>query len=477
MTQHPGRKKPEGLTGRRHSKAPKRILILVGYSYFFESFFLNLVSALSEDFVFDIWFDENPTMFSQPDYEHAVSLAGSLGIGQVERQPLSMHWDEERFRRPIEWFADVKSNVARLSNVAGSRDYSAVIVMNSALLTILPVVIALKGLSLKVVVVRSTILEAPLLLLLRHLFPDRDLSSREARAVRAKVASGVVFSYFRKVLIQLRDAKNWSKNRARSAPRKSPFFYLTGLIFGLLRASPVSVAFLMRGFGVKRPLSSAVESEYSVANSRLTDLVLIPGNAHLKHLEQLFPGPRYIGYGSFLETEEIRVPTEEQGLNVILPLSSETSVAALALFVEVLGVLASAQEWSVVRYRRHPREVSNQPNSLLSAVEKLFSVATEDVSELSFKDFSSLSGKFLVLGSSSAITSLSFSSPSAQIGILSIDRGDKPGEDGRYLEEFGNSSLLRTPQDAETWASKSFAPASVIRGNSLVDILRREIGN
>lgn len=475
MTRTTGPNPLERLIERKDSKAPERILILVGYSYYFESFFLSLVSGLSEKFDFDVWFDENPAMFSKRDYEQAVSLVGSFGIGQVQLQPLSVFWDEERFERPKEWLADVKSNVARLADVARSRSYSAVIVMNSALLTILPVVTALRDLNLKVVVVRSTILESPLLRLLRDFFPDGALSPLKAHMLRANVAFGTVFSYFRKVLIALRSAAIWSKSRERLAPKKAPLVYLKGFIFGLLRGSPVSIAFLMRVFGVKRPVLSAVESEYSVANSRLTDLVLIPGGAHLKHLEQLFPGPNYRGYTSFFEEEDRRVTNQDRSLNIILPLSSETSAAALSLFSEVVEALSTAQEWSVFRYRRHPRELPNQPNSFLAAAQKHFPIATENVSGLSFQDFSSLGGRFFVIGSSSAITSLSFFSPSSKIGVLSLDGGEQPGEDGRYLEGFGNSRLLRTPEDAESWVSESSPLAAVSRDDSLITILRREL--
>lgn len=475
MTRAPGSNPQERLIERKDSKPPERILILVGYSYFFESFFLSLVSGLSEKFDFDVWFDENPAMFSKRDYEQAVSLVGSFGIGQVRLQPLSVFWDEERFERPKEWLADVKSNLERLADVARSRRYSALIVMNSALLTILPVVIALRDLNLKVVVVRSTILESPLLRLLRDFFPDGALSPLEAYVLRVKASLRAVFSYSLKVFIALRSAAIWSKSRERLAPKKAPLVYLNGFMFGLLRASPVSVAFLMRVFGVKRPVLSAVESEYSVANSRLTDLVLIPGNAHLKHLEQLFPGPKYRGYTSFFEEEDGRVTNQDRGLNIILPLNCETSAGVLSLFSEVVEALSRAQEWSVIRYRRHPRELPNQPNSFLSAAQKHFPIATENVSELSFQDFSFLGGRFLVIGSSSAITSLSFFSPSSEIGVLSLDGGEQPGEDGRYLEGFGNSRLLRTPKDAEAWVSESSPLAAVSRDDSLLAILKREL--
>lgn len=476
MTQDPGLDYEEDLIGRKDSKAPRgRILILVGYSYFFESFFLRLAAELSDGLEFDVWFDDNPTMFSLRDFEQAVSLAGSFGIGRVERHPLSIFWDDTKHVRPIEWLASVRTNLARLSNVARSRDYSAVITMNSAILTILPVVIALRNLNLRVIVVRSTILEAPLLLLLRDFFPDVAFSPQQLAELRAKVSLAVIFSYLRKVLIQLRGAANWTRNRQRRAPTKGLSAYLMGFMFGLVRASPVFVAFAMRGLGVTRPMLSAQESEYSVANSRLTDLVLIPGRAHLNHLEQLFPGPKYCGYSSFFEREDRQVPSEDLGLNLILPLSTETSAAALALFSGVAGALARARDWDVIRYRNHPREFPNQPNPFLSEAEKLFQVPSEDVSGLSFTDFSNLSGRFFVIGASSAITSLSFVSPSARIGILSIDGGAHPGEDGRYLEGFGNSRLLRTAEDATLWASKSFSMATVSRDRSLVGILRREL--
>lgn len=449
MINDSGIEERNAVSGAESSFGQKRVLLLVGYSYFFENFFSKVISSFRGEWTFDVWFDSHSPMFSQGDYESARSLQSSGPFGQIRCFPLSLRSPQLSLETLREWLTRSRSEVERLKNLAASEGYSAVITMNSSLLSVLPLVSALKGLGLKMVVLRASIPEAPLLRLLRPFFELSPPTSPQIPWGRPWAVSRFVAAFSMKALIEairFFSRKNEKKNHANLRLRFIP------AVLSLLMQTPIAaVGFLFTVFGVKRPLKVMLEAEYAFASSSYTDFVITPGTAHLDHMRQFFRGPQYLAYGSFFESSHHNHRKSEKNLNILLPLHKETSLEAATLLGQIVSELMRNGEWTSVRYRLHPRELESRGNFFLQELIAKIPCPTKDVSEFTFADFSSLDGRFLVVGSSSAITSLSLFSPGAEIGVLSIDRGREPGEDGRYLEGFGNSCLLRAPADVEGW--------------------------
>lgn len=464
-------------TGRseteKDQQGVRRVLLLVGYSYFFENFFSKIIEELHGEWTFDVWFDSNPQMFSQRDYEAALALAPYFGLGEIKRLPLSLYFDEKKLSNPKEFLIGSKSDVEALRDLASQRGYSAVITMNSALLTILPLVAAIKGLGLKLIVVRGTILEAPLLRLLRRFFPNVALSSGDIMRLKIGAVLGLYVTYLRRVGGLL--AKLFRPNKTRHRQRRNipKLMLLQEFLLGFLRLSPLSIGFFIRSLGVKKPVSAVLQTEFGVSNSDYTDYVVMPGTAHREHLNQLFPGPQYRSYSRFFDEVNGVRPEADSSINILLPLYSETSPEAIRLLEELFIHLIGIRKWSYVRYRMHPREEIRTPDQGLLGIIAKIPVPTANVSNLSFDDFSMLDGRFFVVGSSSAIISLSWFAPRAKIGVLSIDESHERGEDGRYLEGFGNAFLLRTSRDVEDWLRDSTSSSpEPCTGASLGQVLR-----
>lgn len=442
---------PNEVEGTEPSAHQKRALLLVGYSYFFENFFSKAITSLRGEWTFDVWFDSHPKMFAPGDYESARSLESSEPFGEIRCLPLSMERPEPSFSDLRDFLSKSKADVERLTNLARSRGYEAVITMNSALPAVLPLIEALKGLELKLIVVRATILEAPLLLLFRPFFAVATLTSLQILWLRILAFWRSVATLYRKVVVEARQ-------RLRKIKDENPALHhplvmmATRSFLWILPTTPLFTAtFLHFMHGVRKPLRAVLQAEYAFANPNYTDFVITPGKAHLGHMGQFLPGPQYLSYTRFFDNDDDTHSKSEENLNILLPLFRETSPGAISLLKEIVRDLMTIRGWSSVRYRMHPRDEGLVTNLFLQELLGKISCPTEDVSDLPFADFSLLDGRFLVVGSTSAITSLSLFSPGAEIGVVSIDRGPEPGEDGRYLEEFGNSCLLRTASDVEDW--------------------------
>lgn len=359
-----------------------KLLFLINHGYFYESFFRPLIRHLSKKNQVSVWFDSRPGFFCQDSFQIACQDRRDGLIVEVEsvrlvskKPPLSEPKD------------DYVIDYQKLD--IGAKDFGHVFALNSSLPANLPLLQRIVSHGSKLTVVRPMTIEHNFRLLYgcsRNLRQTRLGDSWGLRLFLVMGSLPSIKNQISSILCRLSNkGHNSSSTKDTTAQKPSLEINFLGYLDFISNS-------LVHG------PKDWLDSTHLFANTRITDMVLLP-NPTLAHvMSQIAPGPIYSSFGPRMGDIHDRPRT--LNLGICAP-PGRLRKSELSAFIEESLELVSHHNWERVSFRHHP--TGPIPDNLLSRLTGQSSAGEILISESAFDVFASEHSHFIIPNSNSSL--------------------------------------------------------------------------
>lgn len=404
------------------------ILILINYSYFYDSFFRPLILRLGKTHRVHVWFDSRPEYLQQAQFQRAEADKKSGIIVEVKRVRL-----EHKIEAPTKWktlFRTFQTLKFELEEDP-TEDFNHVLALNSSLYRNLRVLEGLVNKGAILTVLRPMTVETNLRLLF-----TRARDSRESRMSNFWVARlSLIKQVLKSTAIQTLHGFTpppWKTRvvRARVGDSDLETLYapLVTLPFFLLRSY---------WYGLRDWLQSCV----LFSNTRITHTVLVPNLALATVLSEIAPGPRYLAFGPGAPT----LRQSKMHLGICAP-PSNLEPKMLISFIDDVLKITNSQSWTTVSYRHHPN-TKHLPDYLVSRLRNESTSKEVLINDSTFDAFAREHSHFVVPNSNSSLAViLKMHNPNSTLLVTETPIG-KPSVDRFDCESL--SAWFSTPEGTE----------------------------
>lgn len=316
-----------------------RILLVVGYGYFYESFFRPIATFLSREHEVHVWFLGSRRLLRA----ESISLAekdvsdGKIAGSRVFMPKNALQSKRSNMRKFRSRYSEILSLHTRHPQL-----FDHAFVINSSDLTTLPVLEAMHRNGTKITVVRPNTSESRF----RSLIERSDsfkcpLLSKAARfrlvffwevasAALALLASKAKWPSLQKSVSEATGQSSQNQVTRFALPTRGLFGYFFSSLF--------------------RGLSDWYESNALFLNSRITTCVMVPNTGQAKLLASITPGPEYLPYGP----PNLKIaPKVTESVGVFFP-PGYSDKKEFEYFINEVNQFLSYSKIEIVTVRLHP---------------------------------------------------------------------------------------------------------------------------